>query len=102
MKFASLSYFEDEALTKKLDINNISLGRGAKLNEVRRKVFWIYNLGNARLLKLRVVSTDRRLKVVQAPTELAPQKKASVTVEFKVDEPKNLACKLEVVGVYEE
>lgn len=97
-KFASLVYYEDEKLTKKLDL--LDLGRNVDLLEMRKLTFWMYNVGNTTLQKIKVVSNDKRLVVVDAPTELLPQKKASVMVTWTPEEEVDLKTTLEISGVY--
>lgn len=97
-KFASLVYYTDEKLTKKLSL--LDLGRNVDLLEMRKLTFWMYNVGNITLQKIKVVSNDKRLVVVDASTELLSKRKASVTVTWTPKEELDLKTTLEISGVY--
>lgn len=99
-KFASLSYYEDKELTRKLDPSNIVIGRNVDLFQKQTKTFWMYNVGNTRIVKIKLTPSDERLIVAESPTELLPQEKASVTLEWTPREEKDLKVELEITGVY--
>ena len=114
MKFASLSYYEDEALTRKLDKGNIVLGRNVDLFETRTKHVWLYNVGNTAMVKMRVVVHDERLNVDMSrfpkrtvtPTSaeemyyLNPQQKGLIVLSCTLETEDDLKCDFEIEGIH--
>lgn len=114
MKFASLSYYEDEALTRKIDPSNIVLGKNVDLFETCTKHVWVYNVGNTALVKIKVVLSDDRLKVDMSkfprrkvtPTSseemyyLNPQQKGLIVLSCTLETEDDLKCDFAVEGIH--